>query len=145
MNNYQANPALEDLRVLEGEWEVGSPQFSGARGEARFEWMDGGAFLVQRSLAPDPAPDSTWIFGSDDAADSHTVLYYDERGVSRVYRASLRESTWRVWRDAPGFSQRFTGRLSRDGTTIEGAWEWSADGVSWTHDFDLTYRKTRGR
>lgn len=145
MAEYRLNGALEELKVLVGEWEFGSPQFPGGRGRAAFEWLDGGAFLVQRSQAPDPAPDSTWIFGSNDPAEDHTVLYYDQRGVSRVYRASLRDATWRVWRDAPGFSQRFSGRVSDDGGTINGAWESSTDGVSWTHDFDLTYTKVGGQ
>jgi hypothetical protein len=109
-----------------------------------FEWLDGGAFLVQRSSAPDPAPDATLIFGIDDPADSQTVLYYDRRGVSRVYRGSLSEGTWRLWRDAPGFSQRFTGQVAEDGGGISGAWESSSDGVTWEHDFDLTYTRVRG-
>ena len=50
-----------------------------------------------------------------------------------------------MWRDAPGFSQRFTGRVSDDGGTINGAWESSTDGVSWTHDFDLMYTRVGGR
>jgi hypothetical protein len=144
MTEYRPNRGLEAMRVLVGEWEFGSPQFPGGRGRAVFEWLDGGAFLVQRSWAPDPAPDSTWIFGVDEREDGQTVLYYDQRGVSRVYRGSLSEGTWRLWRDAPGFWQRFTGRIAGDGRTIGGAWESSRDGVSWEHDFDLAYTRVRG-
>jgi hypothetical protein len=52
---------------------------------------------------------------------------------------SLADGAWKLWRDAPGFCQRFTGVLSADETRIGGAWQKSADGVDWMHDFDLTY------
>jgi hypothetical protein len=61
--------------------------------------------------------------------------------VHRVYAMSLRDGVWRLWRDAPGFWQRYAGTLDSDGTTIAGAWELSKDGVSWSHDFDLSYRR----
>ena len=48
---------------------------------------------------------------------------------------------WKVWREAPGFWQRYTGAISADGTTVTGAWECSADGQNWKHDFGLTYVK----
>jgi hypothetical protein len=144
MTEYRPNRGLEALSVLVGEWEFGSPQFPGGRGRAVFEWLDGGAFLIQRSSAPDPIPDATLIFGIDEPEESHTVLYYDQRGVSRVYRGTLSEGTWRLWRDAPGFYQRFIGRVAEDGGGISGAWESSSDGASWEHDFDLTYTKVRG-
>jgi hypothetical protein len=42
------------------------------------------------------------------------------------------------------FWQRFTGTFSDDGSTINGRWETSSDGVSWDHDFDLRYSKVQG-
>jgi hypothetical protein len=39
------------------------------------------------------------------------------------------------------FSQRYSGRFSPDGGTIDGAWEISHDGKTWEKDFDLTYRR----
>jgi hypothetical protein len=120
---------------------MASSQFPGSEGRTVFEWLDGGAFLVQRSTAPDPAPDSTWIIGRDDADEHLTALYSDSRGVSRVYRMGVRAGTWTVWRDAPGFNQRFTATISADGRQIAGAWEMSPDGTTWAHDFDLVYTK----
>jgi hypothetical protein len=46
-----------------------------------------------------------------------------------------------MWRDAPGFSQRFTGTISQDGSSIRAAWQKSPDGSSWEHDFDLIYAR----
>ena len=54
---------------------------------------------------------------------------------------TLSDGVWKIWRDAPGFNQRFTGTLSDDGNTITGQYEFSSDGTTWSKDFDLTYRK----
>ena len=54
---------------------------------------------------------------------------------------TLEDGVWKVWRDAPGFNQRYIGKISGDGGTIAGQWEFSEDGKSWDVDFDLTYIK----
>ena len=141
MATFKPNPALQELEPLVGEWEIESPQFPGGQGRIVFEWHDGRAYLVQRSSAPEPAPSSTWIMGSDEATESYTALYYDSRGVSRVYQMSWSKGVWTVWRDAPGFFQRFTSTLGPDSRTITGRWEVSEDGTQWVHDFDLNYAK----
>ncbi len=68
------------------------------------------------------------------------------RGVARVYKMSLADGVWKLWRDEPDFSpldfrQRYTGTFSEDGATIVSAWEISHDGTTWEHDFDLTYTR----
>jgi hypothetical protein len=135
------NPMLEQLKVLIGDWTVEVPQFPGSRGHVSFEWLEGGAYVRFRTEAPDPAPSATMVIGRDDSGEEYTVLYYDSRGVSRVYQMTLADGTWRMWRDAPGFCQRFSGTLSADGCSIRAAWEKSADGSAWEHDFDLVYTK----
>ncbi|MFI9510924.1 hypothetical protein [Nocardia sp. NPDC052566] len=134
---------LEELAVLVGEWEVGSPQFPGPAGRSVVEWLADRAYLLFRNTMPDPVPDGTWILGADDAQRGFTALYHDERGVSRVYRSTFVDSSWRIWRDALGFSQRFTATLDDSGSTLRGAWEKSSDGEKWEHDFDLVYTRLR--
>jgi hypothetical protein len=141
MSRLPPNPTLKELEALIGEWQVEVPQFSGQRGRATFDWLEGGAFLSFHSDAPDPAPNATWIIGRDDAFDPYTVLYYDSRGVSRVYQMSFNDRVWKLWREAPGFWQRFSGTLSDDGGSFRGAWEKSPDGSSWEHDFDMIYSR----
>ena len=145
MSRLPPNPILKQLEVLIGEWEVEVPQFSGQRGRATFEWLEGGAFLRFQTDAPDPAPNATWVIGRDDSSETYTTLYYDSRGVSRVYQMTFSEGVWKLWREAPGFWQRFSGRLSHDGSSIRGAWEKSPEGSSWEHDFDLIYLRVRKR
>jgi hypothetical protein len=79
--------------------------------------------------------------GRDETSGEYCVLYADARGVSRIYQMSLDERVWRMWRTAPGFHQRFEGRLSADGSTIEAQWEKSSDGKTWEADFDMKYLK----
>ena len=141
MASLPPNPALEQLQVLIGEWTVDVPQFAGQRGRAAFDWLEGGAYLRFHTETPDPAPNATLIIGRDESGEAYTVLYYDSRGVSRVYQMTLASRAWRMWRDAPGFSQRFTGTISQDGSSIRAAWQKSRDGSSWEHDFDLIYTR----
>ncbi len=135
------NPALKNLGLFVGKWnvELAFPAHPSAivRGQAAFEWLEGGAFVVEQW------GDSTWIIGPDDSTETYCTLYHDGRGVSRVYQMSLSDGLWKMWREAPGFSQRFTGTFSEDGNTIRATWEKSSDGSHWEHDFDLTYTKVR--
>jgi hypothetical protein len=86
--------------------------------------------------------DATWIIGRDDADPDYHVLYSDARGISRVYRMSLHDGTWRMWRDNPEFSQRFEAEVGDGQAVIDGRWEKSQDaGVTWEHDFNVRYRK----
>ena len=138
------NPALQRLEVLVGQWKMESPQFPGAIERSTFEWLEGGAFLVQRTEIDDPkVPSSTIVIGRDEAANEYCALYFDSRGVSRIYQMSLSDGVWKMWREAPGFSQRFIGTFSDDGRTIRSRWEKSGDGSNWEHDFNLTYTKVK--
>src|SRR5215207_1755205 len=103
------NPALEPLSVLVGTWiTVGThPLVPGTtfHGQTTFDWLEGGAFLRMRSQIDEPEiPSGTAVFGSDDATGECSMLYFDERGVSRRYEISVRDNARKWWRDAPGFS-----------------------------------------
>jgi hypothetical protein len=140
------NPALKDLEMLVGQWslEIDFPSDppTTVRGHVSFDWLEGGAFLVMRSGVEWEGPSgSVAVIGRDDAAETYTMLYFDARGVSRIYQMSFGDGIWKQWRLAPGFSQRFTGTLSDDGATISARWEKSSNGAHWEHDFDLTYTR----
>jgi hypothetical protein len=144
------NPAVDDLAPLAGRWRI-EARFPtdppmGGEGEVSFEWIEQRAFLVQRWRVPEPAaPDGIAVLGWDEAAGGLVQRYFDSRGVSRVYRTSLQDGVWRLWRDQPGFDQRYAGTLSADGTTIAGAWQRRTDGETWEHDFDLIYTRAPDR
>ncbi len=69
------------------------------------------------------------------------MLASDERGVARILQMSLEGGVWKMWRDAPEFSQRMTGTLSSDGNTIPCQWELSYDGEHWEQNLDVTYTR----
>ena len=110
------------------------------RGRSTFEWLEGKRFLIQRSVTDHPEfPDAMAVFGV--TAEQLSMHYFDSRGVYRVYAVSLSEGIWRFARDAPGFSQRFTGTFSDDGNTITGLSTLSHDGSTWEDDLAITYRR----
>lgn len=135
-----------DLSALVGEWtvEISFPTDppGTVQGHASFDWLEDGALLIMRSGSKHEGPPySISVIGRDDADTTYTMLYTDDRGVSRMYQMSLDGGEWKQWRDAPGFSQRFSGTFSEDGSRIIARWEKSLDGTHWEHDFDLQYSK----
>ena len=140
------NPKLQPLQVLVGTWTtVGThPLVPGKtfHGSVSFSWIHGGAFLLMRSQIDEPEiPTAVAVFGTDDASDSCSMLYFDERAVSRRYEVRIDGNEWRWWRDAPDFSQRFVGSISPDARTIVGRGEFSRDGGPWEPDLALTYTR----
>jgi len=68
--------------------------------------------------------------------------YFDSRGVHRIYGVSMSEGVWRMWRHSPGFSQKFNGRPSPDGRTVDGLSKLSRDDSTWDDDLAITFRRT---
>jgi hypothetical protein len=93
----KSNSALERLGIFIGEWsiEISSMSFDPdpsaiARGQASFEWLEEGAFLIQHSEVPNAEfPRGMAVIGPDDAAETYAMLYFDSRGVSRIYKMTL--------------------------------------------------------
>ena len=136
-------PSIEALEPLIGRWRIGVP---GAGGDVEFDWLGDKAFVVQRWRSDRPEfPDGIAIIAPDETGDGFVQHYFDSRGVARVYRTTLEDGVWRLWRDAPGFDQRYAGTLADDGATIAGAWEKRTDGATWEHDFELVYTRVPDR
>ena len=140
------NPALADLAFLAGTWDMDLSQASflsdpdaTLHSPVTFEWIEQGAALVMR-MGNAATPVATWVFGRDEADRDYLVLYADDRGVSRVYRMTFSDGTWRMWRDTPEFSQRFDAEVSPGRAEISGRWQKSFDaGTTWEHDFKVRY------
>ena len=122
----ERDPRLAALDRLAGTWttEATHPAMPGVvvHGTAVFEWLEGERFLIQRYRTDHPDfPDAISILGfmGEDRVDdgSHGAAaaggtaemrmhYHDSRGVFRVLGTSIDGAEWRLWRNAPGFSQR---------------------------------------
>lgn len=149
------NETLRQLNWLVGTWATTAthPALPGVvvNGTVTIEWLEGERFLIHRVRFDHPDfPDSISIIGftEHDRADAGAAAdesplhmhYFDSRGVFRIYDVSIDGAVWRIWRDAPGFSQRFTGIRSDDGGTIDGLWEFRRD-VDWESDLKITYQR----
>ena len=157
------DPMLEPLDRLVGTWDTEGthPAFPGVlvRGTVTVEWLEGKSFLIHRGHVDHPDfPDSISIIGLTDqdrvhkaSAAAHAVAdgrqlslhYYDSRGVFRLFDASADDQSWRFWRNAPGFSQRFTGTFADGGDVIVGVTQLCEDDVTWKDDLLITYRRRK--
>jgi hypothetical protein len=149
----ERSPRLAALDAFLGEWTVrptppaewGVEDPDTLTGRVTFEWALDGAYLVQRSQAPDPIPDSTSFVAVE--GDGYRQHYFDSRGVTRLYRMSLHDGVWTLERTEADFSplefaQRFVGTFTDDGRRIDGRWETSKDlGETWELDFTITYQR----
>jgi hypothetical protein len=141
---------LSPLSVFVGSWmvEVSLPGAAPAR--SVFEWILGGAYLLQRTSVPMPeAPDSFSVVAAEPADGRYVQHYFDSRGVSRVYEMTLVDNVWTLTRSSADFSpldfaQRYVGVISADGGRISGRWETAPPGGSeWELDFALNYTRER--
>jgi hypothetical protein len=145
----KTNPGLAALDRAIGEWTVtGSHPYLPGRtlhGRVTFERIEDGAFVRMHSKMEDAEiPEGVAIFGTDDAENACTMLYFDVRGVARRYEVALDASGFTWSRDAPGFAQRFRVTIAEDGRTMEGEGTMKRDDGEWEGDLRLAYGRVEG-
>jgi hypothetical protein len=140
------NDSLIPLSFLIGKWNVEMKHSSipnSLNWEDTFEWVED-SFIIWHWQGKNEVPKSISIIGRNEekSGDIYTMLYYDQRGISRRLEMSFDNGTWKYWRMDPDFSQRFEASVSNEGTIIKGEGETSKDnGKTWEHDFFITYTK----
>ena len=142
----KANVVLAPLDRVVGEWNLAGshPGLPGRtlRGKVTFERIDGGAFLRMHSKMEDPEiPEGVAIFGTDGDDDTCTMLYFDERGVARIYDVAFHADGFNWSRDSPKFAQDFRVTIADDGRTMEGEGTMKKDGGLWEPDLRLSYAR----
>lgn len=102
----------------------------------RYEWMPGGFFLLHHVDARmgETRLTALEVIGYDPAADVYPMHSYDSTGNAGTHQGRLRGATWTF----TGAAERFTGAFGRDGATLSGLWERSADGATWEPWMDVT-------
>ena len=137
----QAQPAepdagLQRLDRLVGTWTVSG----GAQGRVRYEWMEGGFFLIQHVDLEQHGQRNKGIevigrerpFGAPEPGADVTSRYYDIHGNTLDYVYELEGDALTIWGGAKGSPAHYTGRFSADGTTVTGAWVWPGGGYEST-------------
>jgi hypothetical protein len=136
------SPALEPFEALTGNWttETRHRLVDGVvTGWVTFEWL-GGHYVVQRSHNDhDSFPDAISVIGAPEQGDGLVMEYFDSRGVRRTYGIAIEDGELRVWRDDPGFAQRFRATLGRD--SFEGVGQLATTPGDWQDDIRVTYRR----
>ena len=73
-----------------------------------------------------------------------SMQYFDSRGVHRVYAIGFDGRELTLERDAPGFAQRSSAKLSNDGSTLAGVSQLNEDDQGYHDDLAFTYRRACG-
>jgi hypothetical protein len=137
------DPALAAFDVLIGTWatEATHPMHDGVvPGSVFYEWLEGGRFLIQRSRNEHELfPDAVCVIGAPEAGDGLVMEYFDSRGVRRTYGVSIEAGELRLWRDDPGFDQRFSAVLGRD--EFAGLWQVARTPGGWEDDLRVVFRR----
>jgi hypothetical protein len=134
---------LEQFEALIGTWDTEARHRlvdAVVLGSVTFEWLEGGHFLVQRSHNDHELfPDAICVIGAPGQGDDLVMEYFDSRGVRRTYSVSLEGGVWRVWRDQPGFDQRFSATLGND--SFEGLFQLAETPGEWRNEMTVAYRR----
>jgi hypothetical protein len=137
------DPALAPFDALIGTWatEATHPQFDGVvPGSITYEWLEGGHYLIQRSHNDHELfPDAICVIGAPESGEGLVMEYFDSRGVRRTYGISFDDGVLRIWRDHPGFEQRFSATPAPD--AYEGVFQLARTPGDWQDDLRVTYRR----
>jgi hypothetical protein len=139
------HPALEPFEALIGTWDTEAKHRlvdEVVPGSVTYEWLEGGRFLILRSRNEHELfPDAISVIGPPEDGDEIVMEYFDSRGVRRTYGIALEDGVLRLWRDAPGFDQRFEATIADD--VYEGMHQYAETPGDWKDDMKVTYRRRR--
>jgi len=137
------DPALEPFEALIGTWDTEAKHRlvdETVQGDITFEWLEGGHYLIMRShVDHELFPDGLCVIGAPEEGDGLAMEYFDSRGVRRTYGISLEDGVLRMWRDAPGFDQRYEATIAPD--SFEGLFQLAETPGEWQDDLKMTYRR----
>lgn len=130
----QPNPDLEALDRLVGTWKISGE----AQGEVRYEWMEGGFFLMQhfdlihggRPIKGIEVIGHLQLFGEEPSPEIRTRVYSYLDGMTLDYVYELEGDTLTIWGGEKGSPSYYKGAFSEDGNVLEGGWVWPGGGYN---------------
>lgn len=125
MTGITPNPDLKSLDQLIGTWKVSG----GAEGTIKYEWLEGGFFLMQHFdllHGGHPVKGIEVIghlqpFGEAPSADIKSRIY-DNAGNTFEYVYEVEGETLIIWGGEKGSPAYYRGTFSADNNTLTGAW-----------------------
>jgi hypothetical protein len=126
---------LKGLDRLVGTWRVSG----GAEGTSRYEWMEGGQFLIQHVDLDHGGSRNTGmeiighlqLFGQPRTPEIWS-RYYGSDGATLDYVYELEGDTLTIWAGGVGSPAFYKGTFSEDGNTLSGEWTYPGGGYEST-------------
>lgn len=136
MTENAPDPALKSLEKLVGTWTVSGPDIDGA---TRYEWLDGGFFLVQYFdfVHSGRKVKGLEVIGLErpfekEASEDIKSRIYDNEGNTFGYVYEVTGETLTIWGGEKGSPAYYRGTWSEDGKTCAGAWVYPGGGYEST-------------
>jgi hypothetical protein len=134
--------ALQNLEVFVGKWNTEGEILDGGerhgaivQGTDIYEWLAGGFFLVHHVDVRMTLGNKGWdaksieIIGPYDASQQTYPMHsFDNMGNAEVMQAKVKGVDIQFLGD----TMRFNGKVSDNGSTISGMWEFASDGKNWS-------------
>ncbi len=123
--------ALRSLARLVGTWAVTGPN---TEGTVRYEWFEGGAFLVQTVdlVADGQGTRGVEYIGWDSETSSLRSHFFGGGGEILEYTYDLTGDVLTIWFGGPDSPAKFVGTFDASGDRNTGAWEWPGGGYEST-------------
>jgi uncharacterized protein YndB with AHSA1/START domain len=126
--------ALRRLDVLVGTWELSGE----TQGQVRYEWMDGGYFLLQHVNLEYNGHQNKGMevigherpFNVNTPSEDIKSRFYSSTGETLDYVYELEGDTLTIWGGAKGSPAYYRGTFSADRNTLTGAWAWPGGGYT---------------
>jgi hypothetical protein len=130
-DRIQPSSGLQALDRLIGTWKV----TGGAEGTVRYEWMEGGFFLLQHVELVNEGHLTKGLevignlrpFGEPAGADV-VSRFYDSDGNTLDYVYELTGEKLTIWAGAKGSPAFFVGEFSESGRVMDGEWTYPGGG-----------------
>ena len=144
-----ANRDQTRLSVLVGRWQTkgwtkGTAETPAARIDAEdiYEWLPGGWALLHRvdARVGEEHVEGVEIIGWDHDRGRYITQYFGSDGSNSYIATLIEEDGALVW-SMRSRTERFTGRFTHEGNTIDGHWELLDEHENWHPWMDITLTK----
>ena len=123
----QPYSGLKGLNKLAGTWNVSGPDING---QVKFEWMQGGFFLMQQVDFVHGGRHITGIeiigyelpFGAEKPSEQIKSHWFGSTGETFEYTYEVDDETLTIWGGEKGSPAYYKGKWIADGDTNSGAW-----------------------